>query len=137
MNKQPFALLIHEPAEHFECLRESLKQLSVHTYSISTCRQAENLLSQCKPDLIFTESCVEDGSWLTILNLAEATRVPLSVVVVGSQPDTQLYTSVMELGAFDFVVPPFERESLDFVVKSAALNTHRLRGVMVHAAVAS
>jgi hypothetical protein len=59
MNKQLFALFIHNPSEHFERLRETLKQLSIHTYSVSTCKQAEHLLSH---DLIFSENCLEDGS---------------------------------------------------------------------------
>ena len=130
MNRSLFALLIHDPSEHFESLKTTLKQLSIHTYSLSTCRQAEKLLSQCKPDPIFTESRVQDGSWLSIQNLADASGVPVSVVVVGSHPDTRLYMSVMELGAFDFVVPPFECESLEFIVQSAALNTYRLRGMV-------
>jgi len=136
MNTPLFALLIHDPSQHFECLKATLKQLSIHIYSISTCGQAENLLSQCKPDLIFTESFLQDGSWLSVRNMAEAARIPLSVVVVGAFPDTQLYMTVMELGAFDFVAPPFECDSLDFVVQSAALNTHRLRAVSAPAAVA-
>lgn len=136
MTKQLFALLIHGGSDHFECLREALKRHSVHTYSVSTCKQAENLLAQCKPDLVFTESSVTDGSWLSIQNLAEAARMPLSVIVVGSLPNTQLYISVMELGAFDFIAPPFERDSLDFIVQSAARNTHRLRKAVVDSAAA-
>src|SRR5689334_20185808 len=71
MNKPLFALLIHDPSEHFDSLRQTLRQLSTRTYSISSCQQAENLLSQCKPDLVFAASCVQDGSWLSVQNFAE------------------------------------------------------------------
>ena len=77
-----------------------------------------------EPHAIFTENAVADGSWIGILHMAEAAQAPLSVIVGGALPDTRLYLSVMERGAFDFVAPPFEHESLNFVVRSAALNTN-------------
>ena len=45
----------------------------------------------------------------------------MNVIVVGATPDTKQYLDVMERGAFDFVVAPFEREPLGFVVRSAGL----------------
>ena len=83
--------------------------------------------------MVFTESTVTDGTWLSIFNLAEAADVPVSVIVVGTFPDTKCYLSVMERGAFDFVAPPFEREPLSFVVRSAALATHRRREMLAQA----
>lgn len=134
MREHLFALLIHDQSEPFESLRRALKELSVETYSIATCKEAQDLISQCQPHIVFTESSVADGSWMRIVNMAEAADVPLSVIVVGAVPDMRLYLSVMERGAFDFVAPPFEHEPLDFVVRSAALNAHRRREALAHAA---
>lgn len=136
MSKRIFALLVHDRPEPFEALKRTLKDLSVETYSIATCKEAERLISQCKPHIIFTGSSVADGSWMSILNMAETADVPLSVIVVAAVPDTRLYLSVMERGAFDFVAPPFEHESLHFVVRSAVLDANRRREMLVHAAVA-
>jgi len=127
MREHLFAVLIHDHREPFESLRRILRDLSIETYSVSTCQEAEDLISQCKPHIVFTESSMVDGSWLSILNMAEEANVPLSVIVVGALPDTRHYVSVMERGAFDFVAPPFEHESLNFVVRSAALDAHRRR----------
>jgi DNA-binding NtrC family response regulator len=101
--------------------------LSVETYSVATCKEAQELITHCKPHIVFAENSVADGSWVSILNMAEAEDVPLSVVVVGSVPDTRHYVSVLERGAFDFVAPPFEHEPLNFVVRAAALAAHRHR----------
>jgi DNA-binding NtrC family response regulator len=122
MNEQVFALLVHDRAEPFGSLRRSLGELSVTTYSISTCKRAREIIRQCQPQVVFTESALADGTWISILEMAESSDVPPSVVVVGSHPDTRHYLSAMERGAYDFVVPPFEREPLKFVVRSAALN---------------
>lgn len=136
MRNHLFALLVHDHAEPFESLRRALRDLSVETYSITTCKEARDLISQCQPHIIFTESAVADGPWTRILKMAEAADVPVSVIVVGTVPDTRFYLSAMERGAFDFVAPPFEHEALNFVVRSAALNAHRRREALAHAATA-
>jgi PleD family two-component response regulator len=128
-----FALLVHTKTEPFEALRETLHRLSVETFSVENCQQVHDLISQCKPHIIFTERWLADGSWLTISDMAEAAQVPVSVIVVAPVPDTRLYLSVMERGAFDLVAPPFEHEPLSFVVRSAALSAHQRREAQMHA----
>ena len=127
MMEHLFALLVHDQPEPFESLKQALKDLSIETYSVETCKEAADLIAQCKPHIIFTESALRDGSWVSILNLAEVSDVPLNVIVVGAIPDTRFYMSVMERGAFDFVAPPFEHEPLEFVVRSAELDARRRR----------
>ena len=136
MSERLFALLVHDQSAAFEPLKRALKNLSVETCSVGTCGEAERLISQCAPQIIFTESSMADGSWVSIVNLAEAADVPLNVIVVGAVPDMRFYLSVMERGAFDFVVPPFEHETLKFVVRSAALDTQARRGALAHTSVA-
>ena len=133
MREHLFALLIHHQSEPFESLRQTLRDLGVETYSVDSCQAAERIIPQCKPHIIFTESSLTDGSWLSIINIGETSAVPLSVIVVGIAPDTRFYLSVMERGAFDFVVPPFEHEPLNFVIRSAARETHRRREALAHA----
>jgi DNA-binding NtrC family response regulator len=127
MSEHLFALLVHDHPEPFESLRRTLRDLSIETYSVATCKEAEDLIAQCKPHIIFAESSLGDGTWASVLNMAESADVPLSVIVVGALPNTRHYLSVMERGAFDYVTPPFEHEPLNYVVRSAALNTHRRR----------
>lgn len=137
MNEHLFAILIHSQTEPFESLKRLLRDLSVETYSVATCKEAASLIPKRKPHMVFTESSVADGSWVSIFNLAEAADVPLCVIVVGIFPDTKCYLSLMDRGAFDFVVPPFECEPLSFVVRSAALDTHRRRKMLAQGAGAS
>jgi len=137
MNEHVRALLVHGRTEPFESLKRTVRELSVETYTVATCQQAEKLIPRCSPDIIFTESSVADGSWISICNLAQAAELPPSVIVVGKIPDTQLYLAVMEGGAFDFVAPPFEHESLKFVIRSAVLNNHYRREALAHVAATS
>jgi DNA-binding NtrC family response regulator len=135
MSEHLFAVLIYDRPEPFESLRQTLRDLAVETYSVATCEEAKDLISQRKPHIIFTDSSLGDGSWISVLNMAEAAEVPLSVIVVGTVPNTRHYLSVMECGAYDFVAPPFEHEPLNFVVRSAALNAHRRREASARAVV--
>jgi DNA-binding NtrC family response regulator len=134
MSENLFALLVHDHPEPFESLKRTLKDLSVGSYSVKTCKEAGDLISYCKPQIIFAESAVTDGSWVSVINKAEEAEVPLNVIVVAAQPDPQLYMRVMERGAYDFVAPPFEHEPLNLLLHSAAEDTHRRREALAQAA---
>ena len=136
MSENVFALLVHDRPEPFESLRQTLRKLSVETYSVNTCKEAAEIIGHCRPHIIFTASAVGDGSWASLLDLAEAANVHLDVIVVAAAPDTQLYISVMERGAFDFVAPPFEVTPLQFVVRSAELDVRLRRAATSLAAAA-
>jgi len=122
------ALLIHDDrSDSFESLKQTLQDLSIETYNASTCREAKEIIFRWQPQIVFTKDSLPDGSWVNISQLAQRSQLPFNVIVVGTAPDTRLYLSVMERGAFDFVAPPFEREPLKFIVQSAAINAHRRR----------
>jgi len=127
MSENLSVLLVHGHPEPFKSLAWTLRDLFVETYSVESCKETEDLVSRCEPPIIFTDKSLVDGSWVSVLNIADSADVPPSVIVVGTVPDMHLYLSVMERGAFDFVAPPFEHEPLNFVIRSAALNTHRRR----------
>jgi FixJ family two-component response regulator len=57
----------------------------------------------------------------------EKATSPLNVIVVGTTTNNKLYLSALERGAFDFLSPPFERQALDFVVKSAGQDVRHRR----------
>ncbi len=115
------ALLVHDQASPLDSLKFALRDLSIDPHSARTCSEAERLLTRIRPQIIFTAISLADGSWSDIVKVAEEAPFPLKVIVVGTTPNIEQYLSVMERGAFDFVVPPFEREPLGFVVRSAGL----------------
>jgi DNA-binding NtrC family response regulator len=136
MENQLFALLIQGYTRAFDALRRTLVDLSVVTHTVDTCRGFSTLIDHCQPHIVFAEYSLRDGSWETVLRLTEASECPASVIVVSAVPDDGKYVFAMENGAFDFVAPPFECEPLSFVVRSAALNTSRLRRPIARASCA-
>lgn len=124
MPQHHFALLVHDENQPFDSLRKILREISVETYSVDSCKEARDLILQWKPDIVFTASSMADGTWETILKTVERIDLPLGVIVVGEVPDVQLYRTAREHGAFDFITPPFEPEALKLVVQAATRQNH-------------
>ena len=127
MNHHPFALLVHDQPHPLESLKPVLRDLSVETFSVRTCEEAERLITQTEPQLVFTDTSLLDGSWADVVRIAEMACSPVDVIVVGAKEDIRLYLSALEGGAFDFVLPPFEHQALEFVVESAQQDVRRRR----------
>lgn len=136
MNGRVFALLLHDRPEPLSSLKRTLRDLWVETYSVGSCEEAQRLISQTQPHLVFTDTSLLDGSWVDVVNLAEKETVPPNVIVVSPIKDLKLYLSAIERGAFDFVLPPFEHQSLEFVVGSAVQDARNRWKAKAHAAVA-
>jgi DNA-binding NtrC family response regulator len=124
------ALLIHDHSDALESLRLSLRNLPLETYSVRTLAEAERIFRQRHPELLFTDTSFADGSWTDVIRLAERGETPADVIVVGHYVDINLYVSALESGAFDFIVPPFERDSLDYIIHSATEDVNRRRRII-------
>ena len=119
LNPHPFVLLVHDQPHPLESLKPVLRDLSVETFSVRTCEEAGQLITQTELQLVFTDTSLPDGSWADVVRMAEMASSPVDVIVVGAKEDMRLYLSALEGGAFDFVLPPFEHDALEFVVESA------------------
>ncbi len=135
MRDKIFALLIHDNPDSLLGLKWALRELEVETFSVRNCQEAEGLLPQTQPQVVFVDTSLTEGSWVDAINLAERTDVPPNVIVVGANTNIDLYLSAMEHGAFDFVAPPFELEPLEYVVQSAALDARARKHAQARAAV--
>lgn len=136
MEPRALAFLVHDRSRQMELLGSLLRKLQVETSNVGTCAELDRLISHTWPHLIFTEMLLPDGSWVDVLNMVERRDVPVNVIVIGSaeHADTKLYASILERGAFDLVLPPFERRSLEVVVKLAGIDARRRRQALALAA---
>ncbi len=135
MRDRIFALLVHNDGEPLEPLKRMLKELSVGTYSVSTCKEARALLVQTQPHLVFVVPFLSDGSWVDIVNSAEKVDVPLNVIVVGQTASDELSVSVMKRGAYGFLAPPLTAKPFADIVQSASLDVRSRRDARLCAAV--
>ena len=136
MNDRYFALLVHERPAPLDSLKSALRELSIETYSVNSCEEAKRLLSQTEPQIVFTDTTLPDGTWADVVDMAEGATAPVNVIGVGANKDVKFYISALERGAYDFVLPPFERQALDYVVHSAGDDARLRRHALARAAVA-
>jgi DNA-binding NtrC family response regulator len=127
MSHRVFALVIENELRPMDSLKEALRDVSVDTSTVSSCEEAMRLLAQTEPHMIFTTTSVADGSWLDVILLAEKAGIPSNVIVVAQTSDVRLCLSALDAGAFEFMVPPFERVPLGHIVRSAWLDVQNRR----------
>ncbi len=120
MSEPVFALLVHAEQEPMASLRRALEYLAVSVYPVSNCREAESVMWLVKPDIVFADAALPDGSWADIVNRSRDAKAPVNVIVVGGAADRDLHASVMEQGGFDFIAPPFDLAPLALAVRMAA-----------------
>jgi DNA-binding NtrC family response regulator len=114
-----FALVVHERAEPCESLKPLLRRFGVDTFSVRGCEDARRLLEQTHPQLIFTDTQLPDGSWMDLINVVEKAAIPICVVLVGSANNPELVQAAFHNGAFSFISPPFEDESVLRIITNA------------------
>jgi DNA-binding NtrC family response regulator len=123
------ALLIFHQTTPLSDIEAALEKLAIRTKHAQTLAEARHALSRVNPPLLaFTESKLPDGNWSDVLSLSQSASSPVNVIVVGREIDTRLYASAIEIGAFDFIAPPFEAVDLAHVVRCAADNALARRG---------
>lgn len=126
-HKKPFAIVVSDRRDSLDELKTLLKSQGMEIWSACSCAEVARLLDQTHPELIFTATRLSDGTWMNIVKLTEQALVPTDVIVVGKFKDTTLYLDTMDRGAADFIIPPFEFEAMNHVVRVAAEDVRRQR----------
>ncbi len=112
-------LLVRDGASHWSELRALLEAQSLSVIEVGELRQAEEQLKSCHPpQLMFTAVLLADGDWKRVLLLAKKAGVPL--IVVSGRLDMGFSLDVLRRGVFDFMVPPFDRDDIRYVVRNAS-----------------
>ena len=135
MKEYAFGLLVSGRALP-ESLRAALREMDIATWTCESCQEVSTLLDQTHPQLVFTDTQLSDGSWRDVVNMAQQATSPVNVIVVGRTADMQFYLSVIESGAFDYFVPPFELVPLQYVVRLAVEDVRGRRTTLARMAVA-
>jgi DNA-binding NtrC family response regulator len=121
MTEKITALLIHQNSETLRSLKYALECQGLRVTEAESHAQAKRMLGELNPaPLVFTDTELPDGTWTDILAVAEKAARPVNVVVVARVADTRFYAETIQVGAFDFIAPPFNATDLAHVVRCAA-----------------
>lgn len=127
----PHALLAIGDEDDRETLRWLVAECGVQPMPCSTLQEAKTLLASHAIGLAFCDDRLSDGDYTDFLGAVRSSRRPMPVVVCSRQLDTSLYLDAMELGAYDFMVRPYTKDDVAWIVEGA-LWTARPGGFKVH-----
>lgn len=113
------ALLVRDGAEYWCNLKAMIETQHFHVSEVRRLREAaEWLKAPNPPQLVFTAVLLADGDWARVLLLGKTAGVP--VIVVSTCLDASFCLDVLERGAFDFIVPPFDQDDVAYIVRNAS-----------------
>lgn len=108
MSEKIKTLMVYDEDKPSEELGKVLEGLGIEVNRVRSCREASRLLKEANSgEMVFTDTTLPDGTWEDVLRIAHQASTFLPVIIVSRTPDINLYLETLELGAFDFVTPPF------------------------------
>jgi len=100
-------LLISASFETRRIISKVLEALSVQVVSGSTLLQARQALSVQRPNLIFCDERLADGSYADVLTMDYDGRIPPPLVVLTRTGEWEFYMDATRRGAFDVIRSPW------------------------------
>ena len=85
-----------------------------------SCGEAARLMKDKHPAVIACDHNLPDGDWKDLFNLATTLENPPPIVVVSRHADENLWAEVLNVGGYDVLAKPFERNEVSRVVAMAS-----------------
>lgn len=120
-------LLACSDAESRERLIRTLSR-EFETISAANVEEGSSLLAQEPVSLVFCEDRLPGGGFPGLLNEIKNSGTSTPVVVLSRTGDWEEYLTVLRCGAFDMVVPPYERLAIQTAAYNALQESRASRG---------
>lgn len=126
--RRPSVLLVSNGNKWHRGMEALLKRHEVEIWNARSFEEMVKLLGRTHPEVIIAATVVAGKSWREMVRHVAETAVPTNVIVVAESDSSRLYlTAALDCGAFEFLVPPLERETYARVVQVAAKDARRQR----------
>jgi len=99
-------------------LVDVLSQCDVTPSTAASVSEVRTALRQRSVHLVFCEDGLPQGGFREVLGLTKATGAGVPLVVSSPLGDLNEYMEAMQLGAFDFIAPPYRRVEVESIVNS-------------------
>ena len=90
----------------------------------TNCEQAAGHLTDSRISVVICEAVLPDGNWKDLLARMARSRATPVLVVTSNVADESLWAEVLNLGGYDVLAQPFDREEVTRVVGSAVRANH-------------
>lgn len=102
-------------------LLEALEACGFDVLPVCDCSEARRILeTEPKVQVVVTDTVLPDGDWRRVLEIVAHSYPNIEVVVSSLLGDHKLWIDVLEQGAYDVLVEPYECEEVRRIVEAAA-----------------
>jgi DNA-binding NtrC family response regulator len=106
-------------------LLETLEVSGIDVLPVCDCNEARRMLeTQLQVQVVLTDRALPDGDWRAVLEIVAQGRANVQVVVCSRLCDHQLVIDVLEEGAYDVLLEPYQREEIRRVLEAAAARSY-------------
>jgi len=92
-------------------------------------RTAPSILEKHNISVVLCERDLSPGSWIDMLRQVQSMPAPPSLIVTSRLADDRLWAEALNLGAWDVLAKPFDRNEVLRSLKSAWQHWHNLVGL--------
>ena len=113
------ALFVGGDEDELRLVREVFREYGWQLFEAPDRRRASQCLRRHSVQVVIVKSDMPDGSWREMLgHLRRLARPPL-LIVASRTADEHLWAEVLNIGGYDVLAQPFERDEMVRVVASA------------------
>ena len=121
MMKTDVTMLLVMPRVRRLTLLAHLENCTRGVLAVSSCKEARGILETRPPmQVVLTDVTLPDGNWTSVLEDVVQRRLNAAVIVCTGLADTGLWCEVLQRGAYDLLVEPYERKEVQRIVIGAA-----------------
>jgi DNA-binding NtrC family response regulator len=92
---------------------------------VCDCNEGRRMLEiQPQVQVVLTDAALPDGDWRGVLQIVAQAGTNVQVVVCSRLGDHKLWIDVLEQGAYDVLVEPYQHEEIRRIVEGAAARSY-------------
>jgi len=113
-------ILLVSPPQHRAGLLSSLEGKDFQIHLASNFREAmQRLGGEHSYDVLVADAELPDGSWRDLLQFLQDARLACEMVVCSRCGDERLWAEVLECGAYDLLVEPYDPQEVRRIIERA------------------
>ena len=112
-------LIVDDEKGMRDLLSIMLKNDGYRVDTAESATRARDLISRTSYDLVLSDIAMPDGSGVDVLRTARETQPDCIVILITAYASTESAIEALKLGAYDYIIKPFDVEELRIVLKNA------------------
>jgi DNA-binding NtrC family response regulator len=112
-----------------DCLAGILCSFKCSLHCFRTCRETVSFLNEHSLGVVIADASLPDGTWKDLLGqLSQLADAP-NMIVTSRLADERLWAEVLNVGGYDLLVAPYDRDEVVRIAAQAWLDWERKRAV--------